>query len=135
MKIVKKFEDLQPDWKEVMIKQTESACSFNKIYTSVNLTRRYHENLLAENEEYRDHFEICKDLVQDKWVTIGKDLIFDRNASAATFGLIMRNMFNWDKEETKKQSPNTQHVIPDDDELEKFKKKSQAQSELKVINQ
>jgi hypothetical protein len=136
--IIKKYENLQEDWKEVMLQHAKSGSSFCKLYTSVALTRRYHEVLLSDNEDYRDHFEFCKDIIHEYWITMGKELIFDRNANSATYSLVMRNMFGWEKTDaTSKKETTPQHTASpsDDDELEKFKtKKTPAPTELKVIN-
>ena len=95
VKQAKKFADLPKDWKQILWDRAQDALSAAGMHTALGLNRYYHGKVYIENEEYKDWFDLCKDLCLETWTGIGRKLIFDRNANGAAYSLIMHNMFGW----------------------------------------
>lgn len=97
VKLAKTFADLPKDWKKTLWEKAQDALSTAGMHTAIGLNKYYHQKVYAESEEYKDWFDLCKDLCLETWTGIGRKLIFDRNANGAAYSLIMRNMFGWER--------------------------------------
>ena len=129
VKLAKSFADLPKDWKQTLWDKAQEALSTAGMYTAIGLNRYYHKLVYAESEEYRDWFELCKDLCLETWIGIGRKLIFDRNANGAAYSLIMRNMFGWEKPSQVRGDalPDTPAETEQDEDISKYKRKAKGE--------
>lgn len=126
VKLAKKFDDLPKDWKKILWEKAQEALSTAGMHTAIGLNRYYHNLVYAESAEYKDWFDLCKDLCLETWTGIGRKLIFDRNANGAAYSLIMRNMFGWEKPDQNRGGAvtDTPPQPEEDEDITKYKRKA-----------
>lgn len=124
VKLAKQFSDLPKDWKQTLWNRAQDALSTAGLHTAIGLNKYYHQKVCLENEEYRDWFDLCKDICLETWTGIGRKLIFDRNANGAAYSLIMRNMFGWEKPSQVRgdATPDTPTETEQDEDISKYKR-------------
>lgn len=125
-KLTKKFDDLPKDWKDKFAEKGQEGCSDQTIYTSVGLSRNYHQRLLESSEEYREVFEYAQDLSRAWWIDEGRKLLHDRNANTAVYNAHMKNRLGWmhtSEPANKDKGGNSEPEKPEGETLqaEKFK--------------
>jgi hypothetical protein len=116
--------EFELDWKETLEHMGKEGASAAGLYTSIRLTKRIHDRLYADTEEYRDVFDYATDLSKTYWIdTMGKKIFKDRNLNSAIYAIQVRNRFGWKQQDDQKPAaPPKEPEQPGVDLIAKHKK-------------